>query len=352
LLCLFFLLRYLGGRSYLNLLWMFLIGVLGMMSDHLILIQFFIPVASLLLFTGIIGRKRQYFIAVLVAGASFLIGNIFFLNVIHKMAHVPEFQRGVLPRQESVRNFLDHFSTYFHRGRLMGMIIILAAVSWLLHSVKVVSLLLRRDFFRMFYTGFIAVAAAAMIFGPPLAGMYRTADTIRYTIHGFYLLIFHLPFVLPFSFSPKAGKIAVPVFSLVVFGIILYFSPHFRPGLKQFAGYKPAVARLTDQYSDKLLGGIATYWVAKQITMFSGRNVCAVSVYDNLLPYGHESSEVQYLGLPGEEKPVFNFVVDVIPDEIVTGPAIDSVSGFGHTLYLVEPFRFYKTEEGKIRLYR
>jgi hypothetical protein len=84
-------------------------------------------------------------------------------------------------------------------------------------------------------------------------------------------------------------------------------------GLTEFMNYYPDEVKCVDQLSidENLNYGIADYWHAKYITMFSKQNVRAYTVFDDLSAWYHAGNQNwYYVSSRGKfGNPKFNFVI-------------------------------------------
>jgi hypothetical protein len=157
-----------------------------------------------------------------------------------------------------------------------------------------------------------------VILAPLLNGNFTGFDTIRYIVFAPYLAIFNIPLIFWFyrSFISYRTIQATCVLLFVGFfgyGIILTSKINPVKQIGHVVNYYPAYIERVDKIAreENLKFGLANYWDAKFITMFSRSGIKVYAAMDNLGAYYHVSNENWYYGCnkckTGEKE--FNFVI-------------------------------------------
>jgi hypothetical protein len=169
------------------------------------------------------------------------------------------------------------------------------------------------------YYLFSIVYTLVVLFMPVINGNYTGYDTLRYNIYVLYLGIFNIGVLLYDLFRANGKKPSFISFVRncgMIFGLyvlvtgLVYFSPD---GLNEFFIYTPKTVQSLDEKMDagKYKYGVANYWDAKLITLFSKKGLKVYSVQDNLVAYPHVANENWYLAKNKE----FNyFVINHVAD--------------------------------------
>lgn len=92
------------------------------------------------------------------------------------------------------------------------------------------------------------------------------------------------------SFMSFVTKVAM------IFGLYLLFTGFIFfsfGGLKGYFSYSPEIAKSLDAIkdADPLKYGVANYWDAKLITMFSKKGIKVYPIHDGLIPYTHVTNQ-------------------------------------------------------------
>jgi hypothetical protein len=217
------------------------------------------------------------------------------------------------------------------------------------------------DFFELIYlTMFLSVSLIGLIM-PVINGSYIGWDIIRYNIYSLYLGIFSFAYLtykvvevyrIPHSY--------LSVFTGILFSILLVVAAQevrksrIRSGLSEVVDYYPARVAQIDSLSRAyhLKNGIASYWDAKYITMFSRENLRLVTVYSDLKPWYHVMNQNWYCfeDQSHETPRRFTFLVqgDIRNDciEKCLGSPIKTISCSGEKQILIfRPFSFDRKKE-------
>ncbi len=164
---------------------------------------------------------------------------------------------------------------------------------------------------------FITSVMAASILAPAIKGFVFDSSSIRYYMFSFFLAATGI--FVPYLFiTQNSQKWMIYFFRLgqvgclALLGSVIFLTVDYSlfNTYTNFFNYKPAVAEEVDRHADEfgLKLGIANFWDAKVITMFSEKGVQAISVHDQLTPYIHAASEQWYYSSDSEKPPVIDFV--------------------------------------------
>lgn len=293
---------------------LFAIIAVSLASDLLFLFMFSIPYGAVLLYHLLARHQVRSGKTLIMLGLASMAGLIIYW-AIRQSGYVRLANPGNVLNLETVLNsfqiFGKQFWMYLSAADFRSVIIVLAILSIILQLVVLLWQISRgRDRGVAFsYLLFSVVFIPVVILAPLLTGSYSGYDTLRYNVYALYLAVANLAF-LPgfFSFQLKIGKIVKPV---LLTGLILLFisgiGNYSQKGLAHYFGYYPPFARLADQVAEKhhLKKGIANFWQAKSITMFSKQDLKIYPVFDNLKPYHHLIDRDKYY----KKDAVFNFVV-------------------------------------------
>ncbi len=169
------------------------------------------------------------------------------------------------------------------------------------------------------YSLFSAIYTVVVLFMPVINGKYTGYDTFRYNVYVFYLGIINMGILLYYLFSIGGKKSSFTSFVtkiVMIFGLYLLFTGFIffsSGGLKGYFSYSPEIAKSLDAIKDAehLKYGVANYWDAKLITMFSKKGIKVYPVHDGLIPYPHVTNENWFYAKNAE----FNFfVINHVPD--------------------------------------
>lgn len=199
--------------------------------------------------------------------------------------------------------FTDQYSNYISTFSLLGLFFLILIASIILAVVKI----LKSDQSDRCIFVFVSIFMILGLFAPILMGVYFGYDTVRYN-YAVYLIS---PFVLAISIKNKTKIIpySAMAFYTVLFGSILLHNKEQNLGIWDY--YPTRVNQFDDLTQDAhLRRGIAPYWDAKLITMFSKHDVFILNSFDELTPYEHVSNRTWWHIDPITDEPmVFDFVI-------------------------------------------
>lgn len=343
LICLLLVLQYFRRRRFWLLPLLLVVIVLAVVSDRLFITMFLLPAATAsLLYTVLRRNWRDLFIPALLALGA--VAGIFLLDWVEQhLLQVPVALRSNISRRESFAIMLRHYIVFTRPFRIIGWIGILSALVYICIPVRFLQAWRQREPLEAFTWFFLLAAVGSILLVPPYTAMYRGADCFRYTQFAFHLLLFFLPFALGRLVPASGWKSMGAAASVILLFIIIQvgIGQKVWEGARRFQRYKPFVAEWVDQHADVLHRGVAEYWTAKQITLFSDNGIEVVSVRSDLVPYAHEWSAVPYLDPRG-----FDFIFGLQPTDY-SGPAADSLMFREEPVYLLQqPLRYCSPKPG------
>jgi len=168
------------------------------------------------------------------------------------------------------------------------------------------------------YLLFSAFFIPAVIAAPLLNGNYTGFDTIRYIVFAFYLAVFNIPLILWF-YRSKIGEQSIRLTGIILFvgllgyGFFLTAKTNLGQQIRHLTNYYPELVESVDNVAiqEGLKFGLANYWDAKHITMFSKSGVKIYAVKDNLKAHDHVANRDWFYGCSdctiGEKE--FNFIL-------------------------------------------
>lgn len=159
-----------------------------------------------------------------------------------------------------------------------------------------------------FYLNFVLFFTIFVLSAPILSGNFLTGDQIRYNIFPFCLFPLNVSVFL--ASQTKLSKLKYYgkhiVTSLIIMLAIASFSKLNLKGLHSFINYYPETTKQIDSIAEKnnLHYGIAGYWDAKKITLFSKKSLVIRPVDDAIALYWHVAN-INWFYSPQ----VFDFIV-------------------------------------------
>jgi hypothetical protein len=302
---------------------MLLLQLIAFLSDRLFLILFTAPA----FFTFILfWKNRQYLVLAISQIFIGLTGFIVFNNLNewfqikigspHRINQISYFF-------EALQVLIKHFSTILARFDVVSLIWIMAIASFVAGGIIVVRnyrkiLFVAQPDLSLVYLLFSTFFFPMVIIAPLLNGNYTGFDTVRYIIFAFYLAIFNIPFIL-WSYCSQISSNVVRITGIIIFALLfgygIFLTSKINP-VKQIAhilNYYPPYVEMVDQVvaDENLKFGLANYWDAKYITMFSKSGVKIYAALDDLNAYYHVSNQDWYYGCSTCDIGVkeFNFII-------------------------------------------
>ncbi len=329
LLSLLFFILYLKHGKVLHLVFLALSVGLGALSDRLLIMYFVFPSLLVLALAGNREYRRKIFISslasVIATGAGMLAyskikhsGFIYFIGLGEKKFNISQIG-------SSFSNYMDSLERMIKAGSVEFVIVVLFFVALLAGIVLSVYIVLGKGrksypFLEKTLIIFLSAYIPVVVLTPILNGTFWGLGHLRYNYSAFYVAVSFFVVLLY-----VVGR-RTPVFSQVVkvLAVMLVVASTFSvirneqsnptlSGLKKLSDYYPEEARLMDELAKEyqLQYGIAEYWFAKKITMFSKEDLRIYHVVHNLHPWVHVTNENWYkkTGKGKYGYPNFNFVI-------------------------------------------
>lgn len=337
-----------AGRR--KLIWLFVIILLSVFSDRIFMIMITVPIIFVSGFKYFSERKSKWIwlpvIIVLASVAGFLLQNFVNGRFIH-LAQVPGFfdLKGIIPAFTLMMNDLGN---YFIAMDAHALIILLSVLSFVIQVVLVVRMIRHgnTDSLHFFYLAFSVIYIAAIFWLPVITGSYIHKSVLRYNISAFYLAMINIPVLAGILFNNQETVrsmlkwITASGFVILLSIAVTHLS---RSGIRNFFDYYPDFVREADEIAgqEDLKCGVAQFWIARPITMFSKTGLEVYHSWDNFLPYLHVNSRLYFSG----KGQVFNFaIISSFDDKTAYRKFLDNrgrLVKYGHTEVLIlPPFRY------------
>lgn len=353
LLCIALTLDYFQNGKPSRIVWLFVFATLSVLSDRLFILLYIIPAGLLALFLTILYRKKVPLILFINAVISVALG-LWLNNYLDgeyfrllKLPSVTEYSN-IIP---SFQLMMKQIGGEMSKQGIFMWTMILSAISFLVQLFLAVRILIRRNFYSAssFYILFSVIFIAGVFLMPVLTGTYTNVDVLRYNMGSIYLALLNIGFLAGYfiHLRKKTGVRRIAVKSLLVVILILMSYTGYNhlstDGVKQFFNYYPKYVQELDEISRKenLLYGVADFWYAKPITIFSRENLKVYHTFDHIVPYYHSTTTQWYL----DEDHIFNYaVISSFDDKTGYRKYLDHAGRIvaeGHTEVLIlPPFRF------------
>lgn len=338
-----------------NKIFLFLLAVLSILaaiSDKLFVINFSAIVLILSLLTAIVERKllKGRALVILVSLASAGIGwflskylaDLEYYHIITAENKVFNWS-GIYESWNHFRRAISELFIPFSRYSILG---IAAGISLLIASYRIVMVLITKQSIQNRYLEvFVVTFALVTLLTPVISGAFTGFDAFRYNMPGFIVLWIYLSIqIAQWKWNPKI----VSVVNLIgITSAFVAFGINHEQWSKNI-NYYPEIAQQVDSLTDVagVKYGVAEYWVAKNITLFSRSGIRVYTAYDVMTPWYHVMNQNWfYHQIEDPSKPVdFEFIVYTSPnqkkrcDELF-GTDYDSI-GIETKLLLTPNFRF------------
>jgi len=357
LLCLILAFRFIEKKNFYVLILIIVLQIIAFLSDRLFLVLFTGP--AFITFALNWKNRRSLILAIAVIIAA-LIGFILFNNLntyFHIRIGTPHRINKISYFYESLHTFIEQVTIILAHHSLVSLLYILSFVSFIFSGIIVIGhyraiYTPEKPQLPLLYLCFSFFFYPMVILAPIFNGNFTGFDTLRYVVFAPYLAIFNIPLILWFYRSYISRRIIQAISVLVfagflVFGIVLTLKINPVKQIGHIANYYPAYIERVDKIAteENLKFGLANYWDAKFITMFSKSGIKVYSAKDDLNAYYHVSNEDWYYGCSkcetGEKE--FNFVIfdrfqnrDVINSLINNGARLIQKDGL--ELLITKPF--------------
>lgn len=292
-----------------------LVVFLSVFSDRLFILMFSVPVSLVFVLQSIVAQKWQRAGPVLIILASTLAAYFF-----HEFADGHFFYLAKLPKISIWNKILPAFNLMMADlwGFTCGMdahtlLIIGSTLSFLTQAFVVLQMIKNRNFDSALgiYLTFSVFYIFIIFWMPVITGSYVAKHILRYNISAFYMAMVNIPVLVVYFLKKKDLKVGKVFNRAVAAGLILMFSigvSHLsKRGIREFFNYYPDFVRELDEIAEleDLQNGVANFWNAKPITLFSKNGLRVYHAYDNLYPYFHVIGRYYFIG----KSEVFNFAV-------------------------------------------
>ena len=326
--------KYLKTESRGSLILLFIIAFLTTISDMLFVVAFTIPlILTLIIFIRKYNKKALILILINVSAV------VLAMLVFRLIKNNSLFSIGSPHRIMDFNNIINswymlcgHIKFYFEQIALVQYLIIICIISFIAQIISLCLNLFRakNNDLQSFMNLFVVFFAVIVFFAPVINGNYTNVDTLRYNAYAFYLLAPSLVFsfnskMLHNLFNNKVRYTSMSLLIALILSLTIAGIKTFNhSGLTKYFNYYPEKVREIDEAFEKynLKSGIANYWTARYVTLFSKNQVNIVPVYDNLAPCDINSNKNWFYG----DDKMFNFIVldNRIPNEVYKG-VLDSV---------------------------
>ncbi len=341
-----------------TLILLFILSMLSVLSDRLFMLMYSVPVAAVSLYIAIAWRKRAAIILLISTIISLLLGmwlhgviDRTWLNVLH-LPKITNFDK----IDESFFILMDLMRSHILRWNIFSFIIIAALASYILQLIIAAKLIVKNlcNSPQAFYLLFSLIFIPAVFLMPVLTGTFTQISIMRYNISAFFMAIINLGFLLGYFIEKKNYNAWMMITSKAVFIALLLtmfgigVSKISSEGIDRFFNYYPDYVRELDEIAkeENLQYGLASFWHAKPITVFSRKGLKVYHAFDELIPYVHVTSLEYYT----REDHVFNFVViSTINDKeawkkhLNPEAEIKMVSKGNTKVMILPPFKFRRT---------
>lgn len=318
-----FLVRLIGRIVAWELIALIVVVLLGAVSDKLFWLMFVGPatLACLLLCLNPIARPRAMVLTMLVP-LSVLSGHLLMKAILDAfpMRLADPYALLAFDRIGSSWSwFIEQLRWYLENGPL-GMFLVMTMLAVFSGSLRSAVLLTAR-WPRAVRAGddganrrFVLQAMAAMFFpivllAPVLNGSFDGADSIRYNYAAFLLSPFALGVALG-NWSPRAARTLVTCSLVAVGAPALWACLQFRD-YTRLADFMPARVTELDALAKEhgLKHGVANYWDAKVVSMFSREGLTLLPVFPDLAIFIHVNREDMFYKTDNGHLVQYDFVL-------------------------------------------
>ncbi len=342
-LCLIFTFNYINKNDNKFLYYLLFFGTLATISDRLFIIMYTLPLLSL----SILFFFKQYkktFIKLFSTILSFTALGLIIFKILKTSSYIHIISLSwkflnIGNIKNSFNIMMGQHLKYISLLDLRGLIVILSMISFLIilgilannlyklfKSKEINNSIIIETAYLLFSTSFCLI----VFFMPVINGNYVSWAMLRYNIYVFYLCIFNYAYILYFFSEKKYIITKVLQTTIIIATIFLVFisirisgKTEIKQNLTKFFNYYPTKVKNIDEAAEKnnLKFGVANYWYAKYITMFSKQDIRLYTVHDNLCPWYHVMNENWYYkNEKGKFKnPEFTFIIsNSINKDIIT----------------------------------
>lgn len=333
LLCFLYLLRYFKSENNSYLYAIFLLGFFAVFSNRLFIVMFVLPSLTVLVFLFNSNHKKKI-LKFLITLISFTALGVLGLIIVKNSGIIHLAGTG-----EKIFNFSNisgafkimasqHFK-YVYLLDFRGIIVLLSLSSFVITSYIAITYLNKifgkksrnYNWIKAFYVFFFCAFFIIVLFMPVINGSYLGIAVLRYNIHVFYLAMFNWAFIVSYFIKNKkrVGHVVFKFAFIIFLSITLIYTILFplRSNVKftnsEFYNYYPEYIECADNLAEKnnLKYGVAEYWLAKKITMFSKQDLRVYTVFSDMKIWYHVMNRNWYYkrGKGKHGHPEFTFVI-------------------------------------------
>ncbi len=322
-----------------------LLSILGIFSDKLFVVMFFVPFTFALLFRIKKDNWKQAtgLIVCFIISVAIGISAYEYINQNKLLTFLPphriyDIGNAVPSLMLFLRQMITYLKTFGFRSFqiMFTFLSVIGCTFFYLKNKK------KSDTTFLFFLLFYVFFCFSVFFAPIVNGNYTGIDTLRYNIAPFYLA--SIPFTLAFASVLIRKSYFHYIFKPSLLIILICISVNFSfKGFKEYINYYPPDVSEIDEAAKKhgLSKGISEYWTAKKTTLLSKYNIKVLSVYADgyIIELGNNITAFY--------KGNFDFVVanDLNPDILrKTFRIKDTIKTKQYTLLVVDKFIY---PEGK-----
>ncbi len=367
LLALLFTLKYYKEGKWLKLIPIFITVAVAVVNDRLFMAMYSLPLLSFLI---LLFKRTRYFrmtIAVLVINILGTATGMLLFNILMNTSQLNIMELGwkafnfnnILP---AASVFFNQHLTFMTQADIRGLIDLLFLISLSIHIYLLIQKL--SDFFRgsravedeLIYLLFFISFSIIVLLMPVINGSYVAWSLFRYNIYTLYFGIFSYAFLFyklqkknVFYLTTVRYFNAVLLLAIIFLFIRVTHNEKTVKGLRAFLHFYPESVASVDSLARlyPMKNGLATYWDAKYISMFSKENLRVFTVFESLAPWYHVMNENWYYFEDGSKHTPrkFNFILMAgIEKESINkylGSPEDTLCYMvGDTLLIFKPFQF------------
>ncbi|MFP4470038.1 MAG: hypothetical protein ACLFPE_05110 [Bacteroidales bacterium] len=315
LICVWLSLKYLCCPRRNLLIILYVLVPLSVASDLLFILMFPLAFGLALLFQFLTGKDQRTGKLLFLTSVSLVAGLLIYWAIRQSgYIHLGRASNVMNPDKvaASFHMLTNQLTSYLLVFDFRSLIILLAAASLVTQLVILIRRMLRKKFsgLKTLWLLFSVLFISGIFSAPVITGSYSGFDSVRYNFAAYVLAMINLGLLLSGAFmSGRLTSDVVRGFSAAMLVAVLYagITNFSASGLKAFFNYYPELAQVADEVAQRhqLKKGIANFWKAKFITMFSKEGVEVYPVFITGHPYHHLVDEDVFY----EETSEFNFII-------------------------------------------
>ncbi len=357
-------LAYLKKSKKITALFFCLIVLVGTVSDKLFIVSFSIPMTFVCLILLLLKEKKKSTLLLLQIVPT-TIAALFILNRIKESTsfHLDEPYRilsfqDILPSFDIWQKQMMEYISLFHIKSFIILLCVLSFGFLIFYLIKNKRQITEKNLnytqpnLLTIYFLFSFLFFLIVLFTPILNGSYPSGDNIRYNFSVFVISILNLGlfFSVGRVYEIKFIKHGFNFIGILLFIYASYFLINHKEELHERMAYYPKKVRIVDELlKDKNVNaGVADYWDAKVITMFSKNNLRVYPAFNELSIYKHSANINWFYIKPGsqnKESQIFNFIIfckdwqSELPTTIVP-PDHETLEKEGVKIIITNPFKY------------